>query len=30
VGAMIIAVVMLPAVRRLKDPLLSKAGPHFD
>jgi hypothetical protein len=30
VGAMIIAVVMLPAVRRLKDPLLSKAGAHFD
>ena len=24
------AVVMLPALRRLRDPLLSKAGPHFD
>jgi hypothetical protein len=29
-GALIGAVVMLPALRRLKDPLLSKAGAHFD
>jgi hypothetical protein len=28
--ALIGAVVMLPALRRLKDPLLSKAGSHFD
>ena len=25
----IISVVMLPALRRLRDPLLSAAGPHF-
>jgi hypothetical protein len=29
-GALIGAVVMLRALRRLKDPLLSKAGAHFD
>ena len=29
-GAMTISLVMLPAVRHLRDPLMSKASPHFD